>query len=111
MAHIAIADSGIGVAPEHQKLIFEKFYRLGEVALHSSGKTAFKAGGPGLGLAIARGAINAHGGRIWIDSPGYSEELLPGSTFHVLLPVQSRKRPHHQHDGAAMPPNMRHTHQ
>ncbi len=110
VAHIAIADSGIGVALEHQKLIFEKFYRLGEVALHSSGKTAFKAGGPGLGLAIARGAINAHGGRIWIDSPGYSEELLPGSTFHVLLPVQARKRPH-QHETSTMPPNMRHTHQ
>jgi signal transduction histidine kinase len=109
-AHIAISDTGIGIAPEHQKLIFEKFYRLGEVALHSSGKTAFKAGGPGLGLAIARGAINAHGGRIWIDSPGYSEELLPGSTFHVLLPVQARKRPH-QHENANMPPNIKLTHQ
>ena len=96
VAHIAIADTGIGVAPEQQKLIFEKFYRLGEVALHSSGKTAFKAGGPGLGLAIARGAVNAHGGRIWIDSPGYDENLLPGSTFHVLLPVQARKRPHQE---------------
>src|SRR5260221_7488099 len=93
VAHVTIADTGIGIAPEHQRLIFEKFYRLGEVALHSSGKTAFKAGGPGLGLAIARGAINAHGGRIWIESPGYDEELLPGSTFHVLLPIKSRKRP------------------
>ena len=92
VAHIQIADTGIGIAPENQKLIFEKFYRLGDVALHSSGKTAFKAGGPGLGLAIARGAIQAHGGRIWVESPGYDENALPGSTFHVVLPVKAHKR-------------------
>ncbi len=100
VAHIQIADTGIGIAAEHKDLIFEKFYQIGEVALHSSGKTAFKAGGPGLGLAIARGAINAHGGRIWMESPGHDEQLLPGSTFHVLLPVQARKRatPESHHD-------------
>lgn len=95
IAHIRVADTGIGVAPEFQNLIFEKFYQIGEVALHSSGKTAFKAGGPGLGLAIARGAVNAHGGRIWVESAGHDEALLPGSTFHILLPIQARKRPHH----------------
>jgi signal transduction histidine kinase len=93
VAHIQIADTGIGVAEEYQKLIFEKFYQIGEVALHSSGKTAFKAGGPGLGLAIARGAINAHGGKIWVESAGHDENLLPGSTFHVILPVLARRRP------------------
>src|SRR5260221_12086716 len=107
-AHISIADTGIGIAPEHQKLIFEKFYRLGEVALHSSGKTAFKAGGPGLGLAIARGAIEAHGGRIWLESPGYSEETLPGSTFHVLLPIHADRRSRPE---AAAIGGKRHTHQ
>jgi len=100
VAHIQIADTGIGIAAEHKDLIFEKFYQIGEVALHSSGKTAFKAGGPGLGLAIARGAINAHGGRIWMESPGHDEQLLPGSTFHVLLPIKARKRaiPESHHD-------------
>ncbi len=93
VAHIQVADTGIGVAPEYQKLIFEKFYQIGEVALHSSGKTAFKAGGPGLGLAIARGAINAHGGQIWVESAGRDERLLPGSVFHVLLPVLARRKP------------------
>jgi signal transduction histidine kinase len=93
VAHVQVADTGVGVAPEHQSLIFEKFYQIGEVSLHSSGKTAFKAGGPGLGLAIARGAVHAHGGRIWVESSGHDEQLLPGSTFHVLLPVQARRLP------------------
>lgn len=110
VAHIQVSDTGIGVAPEHQQLIFEKFYQIGEVALHSSGKTAFKAGGPGLGLAIARGAVNAHGGRIWIESRGYDEQLLPGSTFHVLLPVQARKRPHHEGREMAPMAGIRSTH-
>ncbi len=91
-AHIQIQDTGIGIAKEYQKLIFEKFYRLGDVSLHSSGKTAFKAGGPGLGLSIAAGAINAHGGKIWVESPGFDEEKLPGSTFHIVLPVKKQRK-------------------
>jgi signal transduction histidine kinase len=89
VAHIQIADSGIGIDPEHHQLIFEKFYRLGDVQLHSSGKTAFKAGGPGLGLAIAAGAVRAHGGLIWVESAGLDEKKLPGSTFHIILPVKA----------------------
>ncbi len=106
VAHITIADTGIGIAPEYQRLIFEKFYRLGEVALHSSGKTAFKAGGPGLGLAIARGAVNAHGGRIWVESDGNDEQLLPGSVFHVILPLHAKKRAHTETVGTV---NKRHS--
>lgn len=85
---IAVCDTGIGVAPEKSEVIFEKFSQTGEVLLHSSGKTKFKGGGPGLGLAIARGIIKAHGGQIWVESPGYDEEKLPGSTFIVSLPIQ-----------------------
>ncbi len=84
---VLIEDTGIGIDPEYQTLIFEKFYQTGEVALHSSGETSFKAGGPGLGLAIARGIIEAHGGRIWAESVGHDEEQCPGSRFHVWLPV------------------------
>ena len=82
-----VHDTGIGIDSEYQELIFEKFYQTGTVALHSSGETKFKGGGPGLGLAIVRGIINAHGGRIWVESPGYDEINCPGSTFHILLPV------------------------
>ena len=85
---ISIADEGVGIAPDVQELIFEKFYQTGEVMLHSSGKTTFKGGGSGLGLAIARGIIGAHNGRIWVESPGHDEQTCPGSTFHLVLPVQ-----------------------
>lgn len=84
---IMIADNGIGIAVEDQERIFQKFERVGSVALHSSGKTKFKGGGPGLGLAIAKGVVEAHGGSLWVESPGYDETACPGSTFHVLLPL------------------------
>jgi signal transduction histidine kinase len=89
---ISVSDTGIGIAAEHHHLIFEKFYQVGSVALHSSGKTVFKGGGPGLGLAIARGVARAHGGRLWVESPGHDEKALPGSTFHMQLPCVPVKR-------------------
>jgi signal transduction histidine kinase len=84
---IVIADTGIGIDPEYQDLIFVKFYQTGEVSLHSSGKTKFKGGGPGLGLTIAKGIVDAHSGRIWVESSGCDEEKCPGSKFHVVLPI------------------------
>ncbi len=86
---VTIADTGIGISPEDQELIFEKFGQLGNVSLHSSGKTKFKGGGPGLGLPIARGIIEAHGGAIWVESDGHDEAKCPGSTFHVLVPIRT----------------------
>jgi signal transduction histidine kinase len=84
---IAIHDTGIGIDPRFLDLIFTKFYQMGDVALHSTSKTKFKGGGPGLGLAIARGIVEAHGGRLHAESSGYDEANLPGSSFVVLLPL------------------------
>jgi signal transduction histidine kinase len=87
---IAVKDTGIGLDAEHHDLIFEKFYQVGGVELHSSGKTTFKGGGPGLGLAIVRGVVRAHNGKTWVESTGHDEENFPGSTFHVQLPLNLR---------------------
>lgn len=84
---IQIRDSGIGIRSDDLEQIFDKFTSGSDVSLHSSGKTKFKGGGAGLGLPIAKGIIEAHGGRIWAESPGYDEKALPGSTFHIELPL------------------------
>lgn len=88
---VTVTDTGIGIDPDDQNRIFEKFGRVGSVSLHSSGKTKYKGGGPGLGLPIARGILDAHGGAIWVESEGFDEVRCPGATFHVLLPI--RKEP------------------
>jgi signal transduction histidine kinase len=89
---VVVADTGIGIDPAVKDLIFVKFYQTGEVSLHSSGKTKFKGGGPGLGLAISKGIVAAHGGLIWVESPGYDELNFPGSQFHVVLPIKPLRR-------------------
>jgi signal transduction histidine kinase len=86
---VIVRDTGIGIDEEDIQAIFDKFVRLGDTALHSSGKTKFKGGGPGLGLRIAKGIIESHGGTIWVESPGYNETTCPGSTFHILIPLRS----------------------
>lgn len=83
---IMISDSGIGIDKSNHEKIFEKFGSLGDTHQHSSGRTKFKGGGPGLGLSITKGLIEAHGGAIWVESEGHDEVRCPGTTFHVLLP-------------------------
>ena len=73
---LSISDHGLGIPREHQPLIFERFGRA-----HG---TVF--GGLGLGLAISKGIIERHGGKIWFVSTGKPGE---GSVFHIQLP----KRP------------------
>jgi len=73
-ALVSVQDEGIGIPPEHQERIFEKFYQV------DSGLTR-RAKGTGLGLYICKGIIEAHGGKIWVQSaPGQ------GSTFIFDLP-------------------------
>jgi len=84
---IAIKDNGIGIDPANHDLIFEKFYRAQDPNLHSTGATKFMGAGPGLGLTIAKGVVEGHGGRIWVSSTGHDPENTPGSTFYILLPL------------------------
>jgi signal transduction histidine kinase len=90
---VEVIDTGIGIEPRYCQVIFEKFYRIGEVRLHSTGKTKFNGAGPGLGLFLARGIVEAHGGRIWVESTGPhwgSAGDGAGSKFVVRLPERSQ---------------------
>ena len=84
---ITFHDTGIGIAPDDQPYIFDRFYVTGDTQLHSTSKAAFRGGGLGLGLAICKGIIEAHNGRIWVESPGRDEANPPGSTFYIELPL------------------------
>ncbi|MEW5760387.1 MAG: ATP-binding protein [Candidatus Thermoplasmatota archaeon] len=77
--HITVADTGIGIPVDKREKIFEKFY------LVDSSLTR-RHRGIGLGLAIAKGIVEEHGGKIWAESEG----LGKGSTFHVVLPTMKR---------------------
>jgi len=86
---IVISDTGIGIKPELHEMIFTPFFHTGKTSfLPQANKTDFKAVGPGLGLAIAKGIVQAHGGRLWVESPGYDEITRPGSHSHIVLPLR-----------------------
>jgi signal transduction histidine kinase len=84
---IIFSDTGVGVDPDSREIIFSKFYQPGEVLKHSTSKSRFKGSGAGLGLALSKGIVEAHGGRIWVESKGYDDENFPGSQFHIMLPL------------------------
>ncbi len=86
---IQISDTGIGIDESDQIHIFDKFYEVGFIEEHFTGKVAFKGKGTGLGLTIVKGIVDMHGGEIWVESSGCDPQHSPGSTFHILLPVQS----------------------
>ena len=78
--HLSVADQGIGMTPEQAARAFDKFYRA------NSSNTAVS--GTGLGLTIVKHIIDAHGGRVWVESVPQQ-----GSTFHVLLPCSCETAP------------------
>lgn len=71
---IAVSDNGIGIPPEEQGRIFEPYYR-------ASNELSDIAGGSGLGLAVVKELVEAHGGRIWVESA-----VGKGSAFQIALP-------------------------
>ena len=72
---ISVHDTGIGIPPEHLPHIFDRFYRADKSRSRRAGS------GSGIGLTIARALVEAHGGKIWVESAGDSQ----GSTFHFTL--------------------------
>ncbi len=84
---IEFADNGVGIDPDNLELIFHKFYRGYDPNLHSTGAYKFMGAGPGLGLTIAQGIIEGHGGDIWAESDGHNMVDCPGTTLFIRLPV------------------------
>ena len=74
-AVVTVSDTGIGIAPEDQVRVFEKFYRVKR-------RDAPDVSGTGLGLAIVKSIVDRHGGEVWVDS-----ELNEGATFTISLPL------------------------
>jgi signal transduction histidine kinase len=75
LALLSVSDPGIGIPPDQQKLLFDRYFRARNVSARSYG-------GLGLGLYISRDIVERHGGRIWVES-----DVGRGSTFHVALPL------------------------
>lgn len=73
--YISVKDTGIGIPPGHLANLFTRFYRVDKSRSRNAG------GGSGIGLTIARHLVEAHGGRIWVESTGEGQ----GSTFSFSL--------------------------
>jgi PAS domain S-box-containing protein len=73
---VSVSDTGKGIPPDAQETIFDKFVQVKDPLLTTPGSV-------GLGLAIAREVVEAHGGRIWVES-----EEGKGTTFHFTVPIQ-----------------------
>jgi heavy metal sensor kinase len=76
---LAVRDTGIGIAPEHQPHLFDRFYRV------DAARTQTRGGNSGLGLSIVDWVVKAHGGSVTVES-----QVGKGSTFIVTLPLSRR---------------------
>jgi len=94
---VAVEDNGVGIAPEHQAMIFDRTCALRESLHHHSSSTLeFNSAGLGLGLPIARGIIEAHGGSITVDST-----LDVGTTFTITIPIHAARESEKRSERAA----------
>ncbi|MBK7996091.1 MAG: GAF domain-containing protein [Blastocatellia bacterium] len=84
--HLIIKDSGIGIVASEIDHIFEKFYTGHDTIHHKSGKYEFGARGAGLGLAIAKSYLEAHSGKIWVESEGKGK----GAEFHIIIDTTAK---------------------
>ena len=82
--HLHVSDTGVGVPDEALETIFGAFVQLKD-------RNEATPGSLGLGLAMARRVVEAHGGRIWAENNAASELAGQGTTFHVLLPLHARE--------------------
>jgi signal transduction histidine kinase len=87
---ISCRDTGVGIAREDQTTIFEKFGRLPSSLARRDVGDHEQVSGTGLGLHLAKGIFEAHGGTIWVESPGRDDKTCPGSTFHMMLPLRDK---------------------
>jgi PAS domain S-box-containing protein len=78
---VEVRDRGTGIPIEEQQRIFDIFYEVGEIKHHSSSRSRFQGKGAGLGLAMVKGMVEAHGGMVWVES-------TDGSSFFLLLPLE-----------------------
>ncbi|MBM2832018.1 MAG: hypothetical protein HW414_1070 [Dehalococcoidia bacterium] len=84
---VSVSDQGIGVSPEHQDKVFERFYRVNSPETRG-------VPGSGLGLSITKGHVEAHGGRVWLESAAGK-----GSKFYFSLPVEHAEKARKATDG------------
>src|SRR5258708_16102003 len=78
---VSVTDEGLGMPAAELDRIFDRFHRV-------HGEDSRRIGGTGLGLAICKGLVEAHGGRIWAESPGKGK----GSTIRLTLPAWPETR-------------------
>lgn len=89
---IKVEDQGIGINLNEINRIFEKFYEIGDIKEHSSGKYKFLSKGLGLGLSFVKQIVNLHGGVVFAESKGYDPENCPGSIFKIYLPAKLEEK-------------------
>jgi two-component system sensor histidine kinase BaeS len=74
---ISVVDDGIGIEPTHLSHVFDRFYRVDRSRSRTNG------GGSGIGLTVSKSLVEAHGGKIWVESDGKGK----GSSFSFTLPI------------------------